>query len=189
MRKLKLQVQISTDGFMAGPAHEMDWLQFPWSEDIIQYVRDLTEPVDTILLGRKLAEGFIPHWENVVQNPQDPEFEGGIKFTETPKVVFTKTLGSCPWRNTVLAKGDLQREVNALKAQDGGDLIVYGGGTFVSALIEHNLIDDYHLFVNPSAIGKGMPLFGALNGYLNLNLSACKQFDCGIALMHYNSKS
>lgn len=187
MRKLKLQVQITVDGFIAGLNNEMDWMKFPWSEDIINYVREITDPVDTILLGRNLAQGFIPHWENVAKNPEDPEFEGGLKYSGTPKVVFTKTLNECVWSNTKLAKNDLTDEVNELKNQPGGDLIAYGGGKFVSSLIQHHLIDEYHLFVNPTAIGNGMPIFKELNQYLNLELAECKKFDCGIALIKYIS--
>ena len=62
MRKLKVQVQISIDGFIAGPNGEMDWMNFNWSDDLKQYVTELTGTIDTILLGRKLAEGFIPYW-------------------------------------------------------------------------------------------------------------------------------
>jgi len=66
----------------------------------VDYVREITEPVDTIILGRKLAEGFIPHWENVVQDPKNPEYEGGLKYTSTPKIVFTKTMNKSIWNNT-----------------------------------------------------------------------------------------
>lgn len=61
MRKLKLQVQLSIDGFMAGPEGEMDWMLWDWDEELNRFVAGLTEKVDLLLLGRKLAEGFIPH--------------------------------------------------------------------------------------------------------------------------------
>lgn len=61
MRKLKLQVQITVDGFIAGTQGEMDWITCPWTKDIEEYVTQITEPVDAILLGRNLAQGFIPH--------------------------------------------------------------------------------------------------------------------------------
>lgn len=185
MRKLKLQVQMTVDGFIAGPNGEMDWMKFPWTEDIIEYVREITNPVDTILLGKNLAQGFIPHWENVAKNPDNPEYEGGIKYSKTPKVVFTKTLKESIWGNTVLATGDLADEVNTLKNQNGGDLIVYGGATFVSALISQGLIDEYHLFINPSAIGSGMPIFKDLDNKQNLTLIKSTPFDCGIVVLHY----
>ncbi len=151
MRKLKLQVQMSVDGYIAGLNGEMDFMVWNWDAALNQYVTALTEPVDCIVLGRKLAEGFIPHWAGVAADPDSPEHSAGIKFTGTPKVVFTKTLARSGWDNTVLAKGNLVDEIADLKKRDGRDIIAYGGATFVSALIQHGLIDEYHLFVNPAA--------------------------------------
>src|SRR3990170_7462327 len=91
LRKLKLQVQMSVDGFIAGPNGEMDFMVWNWDDQLKNYVATLTDPVDCILLGRKLAEGFIPYWSGVAANPEDPQHTAGIKFTETGKVVFTKT--------------------------------------------------------------------------------------------------
>lgn len=62
MRTLKLQVQTTIDGYMAGPDGAMDWMTHPWTSDIERYIDDLTSSVDCILLGRRLAEGFIPAW-------------------------------------------------------------------------------------------------------------------------------
>jgi dihydrofolate reductase len=101
--------------------------------------------------------------------------------------VFTKTLAESDWVNTVLATNDLVAEITALKEQDGQDVIVYGGASFVSSLIKHNLIDEYHLFVNPAAIGNGLPIFRDLDQKLRLNLVAAKAFSCGIVVLHYVS--
>ena len=60
MRKLKLQVEISVDGCIAGPNNEMDWLIC--NEDCMKYIDDLAESVDTILMGRKMVDDFISHW-------------------------------------------------------------------------------------------------------------------------------
>lgn len=178
---------MTIDGFIAGPDGEMDWLSLPWTEDINAYVAALTEPVGTIILGRKLAEGFIPYWASVAADPQHPEVSSGKTFTDTPKVVFTKTLTASTWPNTVLAKGDLVDEVARLKAQSAaaGDIIAYGGATFVAALIRHSLIDELHLFVNPAAIGKGMPIFTEITSKQNLKLVNATPFGCGIVALHY----
>jgi dihydrofolate reductase len=72
MRKLKLQVQMSVDGFIAGPNGEMDWMVMDWDDKIRNYVLELTEPVDTILLGRKMTEGFVSYWSDVLTKPDDP---------------------------------------------------------------------------------------------------------------------
>ncbi|MEJ7671426.1 MAG: dihydrofolate reductase family protein [Chitinophagaceae bacterium] len=92
------------------------------------------------------------------------------------------------WGNTVLAKGDLAEEINKLKNEDGKDIIVYGGATFVSSLIKAGLIDEYHLFINPSANGNGMPIFKQLDNREDLTLIRSKSFQCGIMLLHYEPK-
>lgn len=185
MRKLKLQVQLTLDGFIAGPDGEMDWMTLPWTADILAYVKEITDPVDGILLGRKLAEGFIPYWNEVAKNPEDPDFDGGVKFSNTEKYVFSKSLTSSPWQHTSVINGDLAEEINRLKSEKGKDLIAYGGGSLVSALINERLIDELHLFINPVAIGRGTSLFSELNQIQNFKLKTAKSFDCGIVLTCY----
>jgi dihydrofolate reductase len=182
MRKLKLQVQMTIDGFMGGPNGEMDWLIFDWDDKLKNYTSALTESVDCILLGRKLAEGFIPHWAS------HPELEGANKINESKKVVFSKTLTNSTWDNTVLAHGELVDEISSLKQQDGGDLIAYGGGEFVASLVKQGLIDEYHLFINPTALGKGMSVFGELDGKQPLLLVNTSAFACGIVVLHYQRR-
>jgi dihydrofolate reductase len=109
---------------------------------------------------------------------------------ETPKVVFTKTLNKSKWINTDIATGDLTVEVNKLKRKEGKeDIIVYGGALFDSSLIKEGLIDEFHLFVNPAAIGNGMTIFKELNGMQKkFTLIKSITFDCGIVLLHYEEK-
>ncbi len=185
MRKLKLQMQISVDGFVAGPNGEMDWMVWNWRADIIDYVKNLTDPVSTIVLGRKLAEGFIPHWTNVLNDANTDEHNrtAARKFVETPKVVFSKTLTTSNWKHTTIANN--LDEISKLKNQNDGDIIAYGGATFVADLIRHGLIDDMHLFVNPAAIGSGLSIFNTLDKTNRLKLVESKAFDCGIVVDHY----
>lgn len=188
MRKLKLQVQMTVDGFIAGPNGAMDWMALDWGEDIGSYVTNLTASVDCIVLGRKLAEGFIPHWAAVAADPNHPEVTSGQEFTNLPKVVFSKTLAESVWDNAVIAHGDLVEEITRLKQQEGQDIIAYGGGTFVSNLIKHGLIDEFHLFVNPAAIGSGMPIFQGLAQTQALVLKHAVAFACGIVVLCYEPK-
>ena len=132
MRKLKLQVQISVNGFVGGPNGELDWMTWDWDNKLKSYVSELTDTVDTILLGRKMTDGFISYWSIVLKDKNNPEYDAAKIFIDTPKVVFTKTLEKSEWVNTELAKGDIVEEVNDLKEQNGKDIIVYGGASFVS---------------------------------------------------------
>ncbi|AYY12097.1 dihydrofolate reductase [Actinobacteria bacterium YIM 96077] len=184
MRTFKLQVQTTVDGYMAGPNGEMDWMTFPWTGDLDAYIDALCESVDCIVLGRKLAEGFIPVWAD--RTPDDGEPQETIDWmNNTPKVVISNTLTESPWENASVAGGDLTDIVKRLKARPGGDLIAYGGGTLVSELIAKDLLDELHLFVNPAAIGSGMPVFPDAGAYHRLRLVAAQSFDCGIAALHY----
>jgi dihydrofolate reductase len=185
MRKLKLQVQTSVNGFIAGPNGEMDWMVWDWDDELKAHVNALTEPVHCILLGRKLAEGFIPAWEGRLTHPEEGPF--AHKMIDSPKVVFSRTLSSSPWANTSIARGELADEVRRIKSSPGGDVIAYGGATFVSELIRHGLIDEYHFFVNPTAIDKGMPIFR--HGKVPLALVDAKPFECGIVALTYTPVS
>ncbi|MFZ9858268.1 MAG: dihydrofolate reductase family protein [Roseiflexaceae bacterium] len=179
MRTLKLQIQLTLDGYMATKDGQMDWVSHDWSDDLNQYVGALTKSVDCILLGRTLAEGFIPYW---AANPTQP---GAEVFNHTPKVVFSRTLTESPWPHTTLATGLLTDEIMALKQATGGDIITYGGSSFAAALIQHQLVDEFFLFVNPTAIGQGTSPFQSLTAYQSLTLVDTRKFDCGIVLMHY----
>jgi dihydrofolate reductase len=186
MRKLRLQVQISVDGCIAGPNNEMDWLV--WDDKYIKYINDITESVDTIIMGRKMVDGFIPFWTEVMNKPDDPMNAIAKKMIEIPKIVFTKTINKSRWINTDIATGDLKDEITKLKNQNGGDIIVYGGVSFDSSLIKEKLIDEFYLFVNPVAIGNGKTIFKDLEVIQKLTLIESKVFDCGLVLLHYEVK-
>ena len=176
---------MTVDGYIAGLNDEMDWMTFNWYNELNKFVNEIIEPVDCIVLGRKLAQGFIPHWAS---KPEGEDAWGIDKMNNTTKVVFTKTLGKSEWDNAVLAKGDLVDEIDKLKKQDGKDIIAYGGATFVSALIKKGLIDEFHLFINPTAIGNGMTIFKDLDSKQNLTLVKSTSFDCGIVVLNYEPK-
>ncbi|HZE77723.1 MAG TPA: dihydrofolate reductase family protein [Nitrososphaeraceae archaeon] len=188
MRRLKLQVQMSVDGYIAGLNGEMDWLVWNWDDKLKDYVNELTESVDTILLGRKMTEGFISYWTDVMSKPDDPWYAFAKKMIETPKFVFTKTLNKSEWINTDIATGDLEYEINKLKSQNGKDIIVYGGASFDSSLIKAGLIDEFYLFINPAAIGSGMTIFKDISKIQRFTMIKSISFDSGIIMLHYELK-
>ncbi|AQX03746.1 deaminase [Elizabethkingia meningoseptica] len=162
MRKLKLQMHISLDGFAAGPNGESDWIFLNGKQDpdAFQFIVDLADSSDTILLGRKMTPGFITHWENVFDNqPDSPAHVLAERMVNTNKIVFSHTETSVPGRNLKVENVDLASSVQELKNQSGKDILVYGGCEFVGNLINLNLIDEYYLITNPVALGKGLPVF------------------------------
>jgi dihydrofolate reductase len=176
---------MSIDGFVStGPNDEQKWVTWAWAE-IRPHVLGLLDSTDTILIGRKLAVDYIPYWQEVNTQPDDPMYEVAQRIVRAKKVVFTKTLDKSEWDNTELAKGELADEIKKLKNQSGKDMIVYGGSSFVSAIIKEGLIDEFYLFVNPVALGHGEPIFDQLENIQQLKLKKSIVYDCGIVLMNY----
>jgi dihydrofolate reductase len=185
LRKLKLQMQMSLDGMIStGPNDEQKWVTWALQE-IYQDVLGLLDSSDTILIGRKLAVDYIPYWQETLTRPDDPMFGFAQRIVAATKVVFSKTLDESRWDNTVVARGELADEVNSLKQRSGKDLIVYGGSSFVSALIKEDLIDEYYFFLNPTALGKGESVFRLLDPFRRLKLIKSIAYDCGIVLLSY----
>lgn len=183
MRKLKLQMQITVDGFVAGSQGQLDWMTPESDERQVRYLQELTASIDLILLGRKMAEESIPHWENVAKSQsQEPEVDYARTFVATPKIIFSRTLQNIQGDNTRIEKGDLKQTVTSLKNQNGKNIIVYGGANFVSELIKHDLIDEFYLLVNPVSIGNGKGIF---NQHHKLQLTKSTSFNNGVVLNHY----
>lgn len=168
MRKLKLQMQITIDGFVAGRNGEQDWVFISGKADpealqkVIGFGVDLASSCDTLLLGRKLAaSGFCTYWENIADNqPENPWNPLAKLIADHRKIAFSHSETSVPaGRNLKVENGNLATVVQSLKNQPGKDILVYGGADFVSSLVSLNLIDEYHLVVNPIAIGSGLSIF------------------------------
>ena len=177
---------MSVDGFVAGPKGELDWMTFEKDPKLIQLINDLTDSSSTILLGRNMTNEFMNYWEGIVKNQsQGPEYEFARKMVDTPKVVFTRTLAKSPWTNTTLASGDLVGEVNKIKKQEGKDIVVYGGATFVSALIRQDLIDEFNFFINPIILGKGMRIFDLVKERTKLVSIGATGYTDGISVLRY----
>lgn len=185
MRKLKLQMQMSVDGFVStGPNDDQSWVT--WAlEDIYDDVLQLINSIDTILIGRKLAVDYIPHWERTLTIPDDPMYAFAERIVNAKKIVFTKTLNELQGKNTFLEKGNYVDAIKKLKSEPGKDIVVYGGTSLVSSLIREKLIDEIYLFVNPVALGKGETIFDKLETTQPLKLKSTKKYKSGISLVIY----
>ncbi|QKC89611.1 deaminase [Mesorhizobium sp. NZP2234] len=191
MKKLILQMQMSVDGFV-GAYEDHGWQLWEWGDDSAwdeELKRDFNTVfagIDTILLSRKMAEeGYLTHWGNAAKRfPADPFHAFAQRIVEARKVVPSGRLKSSRWERTVVVSGDLPREVTALKAGEGGDIAVFGGAGFASALIAAGLVDEFQLFINPAVLGAGRRIFEQ-GGFQNLLLLGSKAYACGMVVNRY----
>ena len=188
MRKVKLQMQMTINGYVAGPNGENDWMTWEQDDELLAFMNSLIDSSDILLLGRKLATGgFIEFWESAAEKNPAPPFAKQI--ADIPKVVFTKTLDESIWNNTTLAKGNPAEEIADLKKQNGKDIIVFGGAGFVSSLIKEGLIDEYHLIINPTAIGSGMTIFDSLDRIQKFTPIQARLYSGGKTVLSYKPKN
>jgi dihydrofolate reductase len=106
------------------------------------------------LLGRRTYEIFAGYWPNTdVPGIAEP-------LNTKPKHVASRTLtGALEWQNSSVLPGPLPDAVAALKAEDGGDLLVMGSTVLVQSLIQHGLVDELRLLINPVLVGGGKRIF------------------------------
>ncbi|RMC36018.1 dihydrofolate reductase family protein [Paracoccus alkanivorans] len=191
MRKLVLQMQISVDGFV-GADGDHDWQVWGWGDDnrwdeVLK--RDFNahfQSIDTILLSRKMAEeGYLSHWRDAAKRyPHDQFYAFAQRIIDVQKVVPSDRLEESRWDRTVVISGDLSREVGALKAEEGGNIAVFGGAGFASALVAAGLVDEFQFYINPAALGGGRRIFDQAD-LRKFRLLGSKAYECGIVVNRY----
>ena len=106
-----------------------------------------------LLLGRGTYEIFAAHW---------PYDEGPIAdhLNGTRKHVASRTLDSVEWSNSTLIEGDVAEYVERIKTDDGPEIQVHGSPGLIQTLLEHDLIDEFRIWIFPVLVGKGKRCFG-----------------------------
>jgi dihydrofolate reductase len=195
MRKLKLQMQVSLDLFIAGTETGMSWMSWPytgpwtWDEELRNYFTEVTASNDTILLGWEMAEGgYIDHWTNIAGKKDNPQSIFAANIVADHKYVFSRKKRQSRWENTTTTTEDLATEVQRLKQLPGKDLIAYGGAAFANALVRTGLIDEYHFIVNPAILGKGVSIFTKMDDILLLSPVSARVYPCGITVLIYRPR-
>ncbi len=104
-----------------------------------------------------------------------------------PKLVFSRTLESVCWNNSILVEGDASTEIVRLKGEGMGDMYLFGSANLSETFINDNLFDEYRIGVAPVILGSGRPLFGEKVGSKNLTLVSTQQLSTGGVILRYTS--
>lgn len=177
---------MTLDGFISGPDCELNWHFECWTTQMGEFLCEQLEKADTILLGRKTYEGMAQYWGANGKDPAIPLEDRAISelMNRYKKVVFSNTLRDFRWNNTTVIKGDPAGQIKALKSTEGKDIIIYGSGQLTQTLIEKRLVDEFHIWVHPVALGEGKILFNGLNKFI---LQDVKTFRSGVVVLIYTS--
>jgi dihydrofolate reductase len=167
MRKVIANEWMTLDGVVQAPSYPDEdtsggfehggWHSRYFDDVSMAWVVENVTRAGGYLLGRGTYEIFAAHWPN----PSDEEQVLAQPLNERPKYVASTTLAEpLGWRNSTLLGGDVAAAVRDLKAQEGGDLHVIGSPGLVQSLIEHGLLDELQVMIDPIVVGSGKRLFG-----------------------------
>jgi dihydrofolate reductase len=176
---------VSLDGFVAGPNGNMGWIKA--DDELFDFGKRFTDNADAVIYGRVTYGMMAAYWPTAADRPGASRHDvvHGRWVNAALKVVVSRTLESVDWPNTRIVKDDVGAAIRALKDEPGKDILMYGSPTLAHTFMELDLIDDYWLFLNPVALGQGMPLFGGFEGRLALSLVESHVLASGVVGLHY----
>jgi dihydrofolate reductase len=177
MRKVIVATNVTLDGRVDEPR---EWALAFDDDEFAKRHADLLSNSDGLLLGRKTYEMFAAVWpsrsgESLIAEP----------INSMAKYVASTTLKDLEWENSHLIEGDVPEAVAKLKEQPGQDLVMYGSHDLMQSLLEHDLIDEYRVWVHPVLLGKGRSFLEDGADRVNLDLVDTTVIPSGVAILTY----
>jgi dihydrofolate reductase len=168
MRRVRYQVAMSLDGYIAGPNGEYDWIIMDPEIDFTAIFGQF----DTLLMGRRTYEAM--------------SGQGQGAFPGMTTVVFSRTLKQSDHPKVRIVAGNVADIVRELKAKPGKDIWLFGGGELFRSLLDAGVVDTVEPAVVPVVIGGGIPFLPAPSKRVKLKLSGHKLYPkSGIVLLEY----
>ena len=195
MRELILSMSMSLDGFVSGPAGEVEWI-FGDDEEAKAWKLQTVRNASLHIMGSRTFRDMATFWPTSTM-------AFAAAMNQIPKAVFSKRgpaaldwlapqtggrplqPGAESWAQPYIASGGIVDEIKRLKASGGKPIIAHGGVAFARSLIVHNLVDVYALLVHPIALGKGRPIFSDLPAHRPLKRVGSKAFPGGAMALVY----
>lgn len=183
MRKIIVLSRITLDGVLqspSGPDEDSSDFKYggwslPYADEVSSMVfKKMMEPSD-LLIGRKTYDIFSSYWpKNAEKWP---------RINDVTKYVFSQTLRTSNWENTVFIKS--VEDLKKLKKSDGSDLKIWGSSQLIQLLLKNDLVDEFWFGIYPLTIGKGKRLFddGVIPAKFTLTDSVVTP--SGVVFVHY----
>lgn len=193
MRKIIVSEFISLDGVIQAPGGKDEdrdggfehggWTWPYWHDEMGKAFFALMANVDALLLGRRT---YVTHAEAF--EPMAPGDPFGDLMNAPKKYVVSKTLKESKWRNTTIIRDDVIDSIRALKSEPGKDIVTDGSSQLAHAMLEHDLVDELHLFVFPITLGGGKRLLPG-GVHATFALKAATPYPTGVVGLHYTRQT
>lgn len=186
--RLIVSAWTTLDGMIASEDDSMDWLR-P-DRDLMQYETELAKEAGTLLLGRVTHADFASYWPAVAKGEIEAD-EGSRNYArrldELDKVVVSRAGEFAVWEGSRRIADLSSAEVARIKQESQGHVVVYGSLSVVEVLDRLGLIDEVHVVVHPTFLGRGKRLFPD-GSRTPLELQECRTFSSGAVLMRLQTR-
>jgi len=172
MKRLRYNVAMSLDGYIAGPDGEYDWIVQDPSIDFAA----LWAGFDTVVMGRKTFLAALEH------HP-----DGSMPGMDV--YVCSRTLQAADFPKVTIIADGVGEAIAALKAKEGKDIWLFGGGALFRSLFDAGLVDRVEIALIPVILGGGIPLIPEGPRSQVLQLASCQPLPSGIVLLAYSVES
>lgn len=178
MRRIVNVTHMSLDGL----TNQMDLWHFDYTDDELnRLTAEQLAASDAMLMGRLTYDSFAEAWPARAGDPV------ADSFNATKKYVLSTTLETAEWNNSTVIKGDVVDEVTKIKQQPGKDILMYGYGSVAHTLMQHGLLDELQIAINPVLAGTGAVgdmLFRDGN-LVRLEPTATRTLSSGLVIISY----
>jgi dihydrofolate reductase len=181
MRKVIFFNLVSLDGYFEGPDRDINWHLV--DDEFNEFAIQQTGEFGALLFGRVTYELMASYWPT--EDAKRDDTAVAELMNRLPKIVFSKTLKKVEWENTRLVNNNFVEVVTKLKHESGKDIAIFGSSDLAVTLIEHGLIDELRIMVNPIFLGAGKPLLQGIKTKLSLKLLKTRTFKTGNVLLYY----
>ena len=190
MRKLVVTTFMTLDGVMqapGGPEEDADgafehggWSVGYWDERMGELALEVHLEAGGVVFGRRSYEILAGYWPKI--GDEDPL---AAKLNSVPKYVASRSHPTLDWQNSTLLEGDVAEAVAALKAEEGGPLLVIGSSDLVQTLLRHDLVDTLVIWTFPAVVGEGKRLFGDGTIPAGFRLDGIETSTTGVTVARY----
>jgi dihydrofolate reductase len=145
-------------------------------------IDEVMQGTDALLFGRRTWQGMAAAWPDRAGDPFSD------RMNSLPKYVASRTLtqADLTWSNsTLLPADDAIGAVRELRGREGGAVQVWGSASLATQLVEHDLVDEYRLMIEPVLLGGGKRVFPADGRARPLELVATATTGTGVLVCTY----
>lgn len=176
MRRIKLYIASSIDGYIARPDGNLDWLlKYPITPESNYGYDEFWDSVGSVIMGGRTYRDIL-------------NMDAVYPYKDKMSYIITQNKINAPTENVHFISDSIIEIISGLKMKEEKDLWLVGGGEIISLFLNYDLVDEMIITIVPTILGNGIPLFPNCPKESDWDLLDCKSYASGMTQMHYRLK-